>query len=38
MLKIRQKLEGESGNRYEILDEKNLSAIRDLTAELNRFK
>ena len=35
---MRQKQEGESGNRYEILDEKNLSVIRDLTQELNRFK
>ena len=38
MLKLRQKQEGESGNRYEVLEERNLSTIRDLTVELNRFK
>ena len=35
---MRQKPEGESGSRYEVLEERNLSAIRDLTVELNRFK
>ena len=38
MWKIRQKSEEESGARYEVIKESNLSMGKELTIELNEFK
>ena len=38
MFYLRQKFDYESGNRYELLSETNLSLVKDLTLELNKFK
>ena len=40
MKKIRQKSEEESGDRYAVIEEKNLSLLggKELTMELNDFK
>ena len=35
---LRQKQIGESGARYEVVDERNLSIIKDMTIEINEFK
>ena len=38
MWKIRQKGDEESGARYEIVEEKNLTLGKELTLEFNEFK